>query len=567
MAPVARNVEVHKHHLRRLWSDWCDRDTRGFLSFAMGALHSQEDSQQRELLIAMLLARGLLASLLIEPQALPASSCQQILAQTSRMDPRFELQLLQTAISRNDSRQLLWVMELLSAANERALPLISRLAEHPDPRIQSKAVLVMGQSKRSPIWLADQLRNPDPRVRANAVEALWFATGESHRGPLLTALNDTHPRVVANAALGLYYLGDTAGIKALLQLAHHTDPRLRASGTWAIGETQDPRFRFLLGHLTQDSNPSVARLAAKRRKLAPEPDFLPHHDGRLLVSVNRPTALAINFSAAFASIGPLGALASRDVALFSGEHIVDWFQLRQHRDASPPVVGLLLATTLPETLDHDLTEATRVAPSLTRWSISRFREPGTSLRMVDLRSVAGDPPQLKEGRAGFDYLLPRTRNKLQPAPDLLVGLDETLDLIRQLDAERTVLVIAGDNPDGGLLLQQVAQREAAIVTKARTANARISAIALASTGQPVLDCLTHITRETGGRLSRGAALADIGPLSASVLAAARSPFELHFHLQPDLPLDAPLRLEIYTPAGAAALDLPPPPHTNPLHQT
>ena len=70
-----------------------------------------------------------------------------------------------------------------------------------DSRVRSKLTLTVGRLVQNATWLREQLSDPDPRIRANAVEALWAVEVDSVEELLMMATYDPNPRVVANGGL------------------------------------------------------------------------------------------------------------------------------------------------------------------------------------------------------------------------------------------------------------------------------------------------------------------------------------------------------------------------------
>jgi len=105
------------------------------------------------------------------------------------------------------------------------------------------------------------MSDPDPRVRANALEALKDVDDDETRELLRTAMRDSNNRVVGNALLGLYRAGDCTSIAELLKMAeagHHVH---RSTAAWAMGESGDARFLEVLRTLAADANPQLRRRA------------------------------------------------------------------------------------------------------------------------------------------------------------------------------------------------------------------------------------------------------------------------------------------------------------------
>jgi hypothetical protein len=143
----------------------------------------------------------------------------------------------------------------------RMMASMLRLLRHPNPNLRSKAVKVVGRGSKSPKWVRQRLNESDPRIRANAVEALWSVDTEEARILLRFATTDANNRVAANALLGLYYLGDCTVLTDLVKMAACESPIFRSSAAWAMGETGDFRFTDTLRKMFSDSHPTVRKRA------------------------------------------------------------------------------------------------------------------------------------------------------------------------------------------------------------------------------------------------------------------------------------------------------------------
>ncbi len=151
------------------------------------------------------------------------------------------------------------VMEILAEISEgsRILPSLMRLLRHTNPFVRSKAVKLVGCRCGSVKWMRRRLAESDPRIRANAIEALWGVDNEEARELLRMAANDSNNRVAGNALIALYRLGDCSVIPAMLKLAEHSSALFRATAAWAMGEACDPRFTEALARLLREPNAAV----------------------------------------------------------------------------------------------------------------------------------------------------------------------------------------------------------------------------------------------------------------------------------------------------------------------
>jgi hypothetical protein len=183
-----------------------------------------------------------------------------------QVDPTVDLklarQLSACAMANDDAatERLLAVLAEVSDAGRIMRPVTVLLGHH-NARIRSKAALFVGRGGRNAKWLQRALDEPDPRVRANAVEALWGVDGEAAREVMRAAVHDRNNRVAANALLALHSTGEAAALPRILNMSLHSAPAFRASAAWVMGQTGDPRFTTVLARLISEPSATVRRRA------------------------------------------------------------------------------------------------------------------------------------------------------------------------------------------------------------------------------------------------------------------------------------------------------------------
>lgn len=113
-----------------------------------------------------------------------------------------------------------------------------------DPRIQAAILTALGliHRRESVEVIAQGLRSPDGRVRANAVEALG---GYDLREPeaaryFQPLLRDENNRAAANAILALYPYDRDLSVASLQRMLKSKEALQRSSAAYIIGELQDP---------------------------------------------------------------------------------------------------------------------------------------------------------------------------------------------------------------------------------------------------------------------------------------------------------------------------------------
>ena len=203
--------------------------------------------------------------LIANPKAFEQAQARRILEVMRRIDNQTEAKLLRL-ISANPAKPMPpqmsdRILELVDAVSDgpRLVPVLMQLFRSANPYVRARLSLSIGKHHRNKVWLEDRMRDPDPRVRANAVEANWQHKDAAAQTLFATALRDTHHRVIANGAVGLYYAGDLRSLRVLGELLDHEDPTCRASGLWAIGHLQDTRFLDAMTAPTDEKDGTVLR--------------------------------------------------------------------------------------------------------------------------------------------------------------------------------------------------------------------------------------------------------------------------------------------------------------------
>jgi hypothetical protein len=240
-------------------------DRQAFYSDAIGLLRTRDESPGVQFLISLLVADELLLRALAEPTLAreQALALAQMAAQAGVMvDVVLAEYLAECALSLGDGAcppDIQRLMDILSEVSDgpRVIPCLTRLARRTNPYLQSKAVLIIGRVNRNVKWVLDRLTEPDPRVRANAIEALWGIDTKEVRQLLRSAGRDANNRVVGNALMALYQLGDGWVVPQVLKMASHESRRFRATAAWIMGKSGDPRFTRKLARMLGEEHLGV----------------------------------------------------------------------------------------------------------------------------------------------------------------------------------------------------------------------------------------------------------------------------------------------------------------------
>jgi len=145
----------------------------------------------------------------------------------------------------------------------RLLAKLIPLLAHPNERVRSKAVELVGRGQPHGDWWNLAFDDPDARVRANAVEALWGLESEAARAAFERATEDPHHRVVVNALVGLHRASVPSAAERLRALCAHSGEMFRAAAAWGLGVIEDEESLERLQALRKDPSEVVRRNALR----------------------------------------------------------------------------------------------------------------------------------------------------------------------------------------------------------------------------------------------------------------------------------------------------------------
>lgn len=247
-----------------------EKDPEGFAGAALEVLRDTPENPGPRFLLALLLAQPNGLALICDPECFSPEQSISLVQQAKTLDAQVEVKLakillaapVQTDQQANLATRILDILDH-SADPMTILPALRQLLQCPNPRVRSKAALLIGRISRNPQWakLADPLQ--DQRVVANAIESLWGLDSAAAKSAFREAANDSRNRVAGNAALGLYVAGDPHGITALFRLSRNKEASFRATAAWSMGYAGDPRFLPRLAELARDPDDMVSRAASK----------------------------------------------------------------------------------------------------------------------------------------------------------------------------------------------------------------------------------------------------------------------------------------------------------------
>jgi hypothetical protein len=276
---LVRNFERDVAENRKLIRDQLDNGPEAFYRNSIALMKSADESRGFQHLVLLLVSSGFLLRALCDA-TLSRDEAMALARAATRANPMADVELargLADSTAQPDGPVQLEsaprLMEILAEISDgsRIAPSLMRLMRHPNAYIRSKAVLMIGRGNLSVKWVRGRLSEADPRIRANAIEALWGVASHEAQVVLRFALADGNNRVVGNALLGLHLVGDCSAIPEIVKLARSEAPLSRATAAWVMGETGDPRFTEILVRMLVESNTTVRKtafVALRRIKVA-----------------------------------------------------------------------------------------------------------------------------------------------------------------------------------------------------------------------------------------------------------------------------------------------------------
>lgn len=243
-------------------------DDRGdFCATAITLLPSLRKGSGSQRLLQLLVERNLLLEAICDHEKRSVKQAANLLRSALRLDPLVDARLLRQLLAflaerdrDHDGIMIQRTLAVFDAAGlgSRLLPMLIQLLRKSDVHVRSKVALMLGRGNRQVAWAMD---DPDPRVRANAVESLWEAEHGTALRAFWKAVHDCNNRVVGNALLGLLRFGEESAIAPLNQMLTHRSAQFRATAAWVMGQSADARHQPTLERMMADPDEDVRRNA------------------------------------------------------------------------------------------------------------------------------------------------------------------------------------------------------------------------------------------------------------------------------------------------------------------
>ena len=379
LSDLALRLPEDPDPVRKRLADLLVADPPAFRGAALEILPGLGETSARRCVLDLMLKAGLLP--LCDPALIGLESELALTQELFELDPQLDMKMARRLSAgpgeKVPEEVVQRVLMLLNSIpeNARVMPIVIKLLRHSSPSVRSKAALVIGRVSKTPQVMQEFLSEADPRVRANAIEALWGMDSAKARAVLREAADDPHNRVAGNALLGLYRVGDTSAIPRILQMAAHPKPEFRTTAAWVMEQTGSPRFLPALAQMVRETNPGargwVFRAITKLKRIASGTAGLArlrvHLAGGSLASGGSRTVRAA-----------IAGQDGRELAILPATAIVLWEDSRLVADYSvrplerPASLGLGLVLPLGEAGDEALAALTPLKRVQDRWQECRY---------------------------------------------------------------------------------------------------------------------------------------------------------------------------------------------------
>ncbi len=206
---------------------------------------------------------------------LPEETAANAAVAVAKIDSHFAAKLLKEADQLSAAPRILRALSMVpDSGSSLLLPWLGKLSQHSHERVRSRAVKLLCKFTLDVVQTQQQLKDANPRVRANAIEGLWNVKEQEAIRVFRSALTDTNNRVIGNALVGLYMHGEPDALDKMVDLSKSQEPTLRRSIAWCFGHIRDKRAIPSLQALSKDSS-LVVRTRAQRSLSAIEADIKP----------------------------------------------------------------------------------------------------------------------------------------------------------------------------------------------------------------------------------------------------------------------------------------------------
>jgi hypothetical protein len=269
------SAEFERNGLSRCAIRQCEQEfPDAFLQEGLRVLLEADESAGYRFLAALLVQSPAVFQELTDRWQFTKDQAVNIARRLQRVDQNFDTKLTGLLPDRDDAdrpfalegdqaKRALEILDEISPGR-RIVPIMRHLTRHKDPKISSKAALLIGKRLQNPGWARRVItESTDPRLRANAIETMWGLNTAEVIDLFHDCLADWDNRVVGNAIIGLHRAGDAETRKLVAGIAADPNPKLRMTAAWAMGQIGDAGLVPVLTPLAKDGHPEVRRAALR----------------------------------------------------------------------------------------------------------------------------------------------------------------------------------------------------------------------------------------------------------------------------------------------------------------
>jgi hypothetical protein len=179
------------------------------------------------------------------------------------VDPSFIINFLKASDRISSPQAILRALSVVPGLGDYSIliPWLRKLCIHADERVRSRSIKLFCELRPNKALIERQMQSDEPRVRANAIEALWHSRTLDATAFFKSATSDVNHRVVGNALVGLHLQGDPSAVTKMIELSQSPDPLFRAAMAWCFGFIRDERAISVLDVLSKDASARVRKRA------------------------------------------------------------------------------------------------------------------------------------------------------------------------------------------------------------------------------------------------------------------------------------------------------------------
>jgi len=238
---LLQQFEKNRRDVGRRLSELLEKDPVAFQEAAISYVVSSSEAPGAQFVLWLLHKHDLLLDLLLNPRLCTLGQAIQVGRAAKEHIEYVDIGLAKRLKGASEP-QAMRILRLLAAIadNNRTLPLLIQIFRSQSADLRAKAARIFSRYCQNTLFTENMLEDPDPEVRASAVEGLGLSGQRTVPQVLLSAGADQDPRVQVHALLARYRLGDVDALDQLKELAAETNQDLRLNAIWALGETRDP---------------------------------------------------------------------------------------------------------------------------------------------------------------------------------------------------------------------------------------------------------------------------------------------------------------------------------------